>query len=305
MTDEQQEQQQVKVKGPGAILKEAREKLGLSAADIANKLHLKVINILALETDEYDTTISMTFTKGYLKLYAKQVNVPEDVVLEALAGQHIQQKEPAKLQSFSKRVAKQANDDRLMMLTYVIVAVLIALIVIWWVQQDSSEVSSTGVSVAKNTVKASDTATLRTAQDDAQGQDTTLEPTPDDLIVSGQNTQQEFVDETVEMIEAESTAQPVIEQEAVSQDADTEGQVIELVFEFSDNCWMNLTDATGEAIAYGVKKSGRVMTVSGVSPFEVTLGAPEVVKISYDGVEVDLSSIEAGQTAKFSLPFTQ
>ena len=100
--------------------------------------------------------------------------------------------------------------------------------------------------------------------------------------------------------------------ETLSEDAD--GAVaepqdlappVELVFEFAGDCWMNLVDATGEAIAYGVKAQGRIMPVTGVPPFEVTLGAPEVVQISYNGEAVDMSRFRAGQTARFSLPFAE
>ena len=89
---------------------------------------------------------------------------------------------------------------------------------------------------------------------------------------------------------------------AMLTDANESQASIELVFTFSGDCWMNLTDATGEAIAYGVKASGRVMPVSGIPPFEVTLGAPEVVQISYNGEPVDMSGFQAGRTARFSLP---
>ncbi|GAC15147.1 RodZ domain-containing protein [Aliiglaciecola lipolytica] len=297
MTEEQQEQP-VSVKGPGAILKEAREKSGLTVGDIANKLHLKANIIAAIESDEYDPKISMTFTKGYLKLYAKQVQVKEEVVLEAFASQYEQEKEPAKLQSFSKRVAKQANDDRLMLITYGIVAAMLALVVIWWLQQDSSDNS---VSNPVSTVETTDTA--QTFEEPELSE----QPTADDLIISAQIEQDNAAEIEESNLQPEDTvSEPdtielATEETTEQQTADLKN--IELVFEFSENCWMNLVDATGEAIAYGVKKQGRVMTVSGVAPFEVTLGAPQVVQISYDGVQVDMSRFDAGKTAKFSLPF--
>lgn len=65
---------------------------------------------------------------------------------------------------------------------------------------------------------------------------------------------------------------------------------------------MNLVDATGEAIAFGIKKSGRVMPVSGIPPFEVTLGKPQYVSISYAGETVDMSQFDGTRTAKFNLP---
>ncbi|MEP4889901.1 MAG: RodZ domain-containing protein [Aliiglaciecola sp.] len=309
MTVEQQEQP-VNVKGPGAILKEAREKLGLKSLDIANKLHLKVNIIESIESDEYDPKISMTFTKGYLKLYAKQVNVDEQVIVEAFASQTEIEKEPAKLQSFSKRVAKQASDDRLMLITYGIIAALLALVVIWWLQQDSSDntnIETTQLAEPIAEQVATDVSTEDNLPDSALETELSEEPTADDLIISAQISEE--VDDASEQNEINEDDVVVAD---LAQQADVEiatdepqnpANQIELVFEFSDNCWMNLKDATGEAIAYGVKKQGRVMTVSGVAPFEVTLGAPSVVQIRYDGVLVDMSRFEAGKSAKFSLPF--
>ncbi len=330
------EQPKAPIIGPGAILKAARENSGLSKADIARKIHLKLVNIETIEADDYDPSISLTFTKGYLKLYAKQVGVAEKEVLDAFAALNVEQKDPAKLQSFSKRVAKQTNDDRLMMITYLIIAAVVALVVIWWLQQDNSESANVPVSEPAPTVSTSQANQVPASQDDAE--EAFDEATPDDLIVSAQiaeeqaqdivDANQGLVDSTQELT---STTQdlPSLDAEAVtldeSQQADVESllsdpvdalgdeqsddeseqsETTELVFTFADNCWMNLVDATGEAIAYGVKKSGRVMTVSGVAPFEVTLGAPQVVSISFDGVPVDMSRFSPGATAKFALPFS-
>ena len=47
------------------------------------------------------------------------------------------------------------------------------------------------------------------------------------------------------------------------------------------------------------------MSVSGVPPFEVTLGAPHVVQIDYDGDAVDMSGFDPKRTAKFYLPMQE
>lgn len=315
MSNEQKpkkEQPKPTVLGPGAILKAAREKNGLTVLDISRKLHLKLINIESIEADEFDPSVALTFTKGYLKLYARQVNVAESDVLEAFASLNVEEKEPAKLQSFSKRVAKQTNDDRLMMITYFIIAAVAALVVIWWLQQDSAEVAQAPVTQAP-VAQAREAA----AKDVSAPIIEEAEPTPDDLIVSAQFEQaSEVVDQQLEselptVDVAESTAnanliEPIAQNQVdLNEPESAQADSIELVFEFADNCWMNLVDSTGEAIAYGVKKSGRVMTVSGFSPFEVTLGAPQVVSIIYDGVPVDMSRFSPGATVKFSLPFSE
>lgn len=305
MSEEQQEYKH-DVQGPGAILKAARVKAGLSVADIASKLHLKVINIEAIEDDNYDPSISLTFTKGYLKLYAKQVGVTEAEVLSAFEQHHTQDKEPAKLQSFSKRVAKQANDDRLMMITYAIIAVVVALVVMWWLQQDTADATDSSVDKISAPLTASERSGVNT--------DLATERTDADTDVALANEVNDLAVQSIEDAatdDADSQDLPydesanAAELQGVQVPQNDEVKAIELVFQFSDNCWMNLTDGTGEAIAYGVKKSGRIMTVSGIPPFEVTLGAPEVVSISYDGVAVDMTRFGAGTTAKFTLPFTQ
>jgi cytoskeleton protein RodZ len=74
------------------------------------------------------------------------------------------------------------------------------------------------------------------------------------------------------------------------------------VFTFSGDCWVNIYDASGERIAWGIKKSGYVMSVEGVAPLEVTLGKPELAIIEFNGQLVDLSGFNAGNIAKFTLP---
>ncbi|MCW9000294.1 MAG: DUF4115 domain-containing protein, partial [Kangiellaceae bacterium] len=77
--------------------------------------------------------------------------------------------------------------------------------------------------------------------------------------------------------------------------------VIDTEFVFTGDCWVQVKDANGEVIAVGVKKSGKIMPLTGVAPFDVILGEPSVVKITLNGEEFDLSSFGPGQTAKFVL----
>ena len=101
-------QQEENTPSPGAMLKARREKLGLSQQDIADKLFLKSKQINDLESDIIDEKSSVTFTKGYVRNYAKQLGMNSHEVIEAFERYHNQTSVPSseKLQSFSKRVAK-------------------------------------------------------------------------------------------------------------------------------------------------------------------------------------------------------
>ncbi len=82
----------------------------------------------------------------------------------------------------------------------------------------------------------------------------------------------------------------------------SESATSELVFTFEQDCWVKVTDATGNDVAYGVKKAGRVMPVRGVAPFAVVLGAPQGVSIEINGSPVDISGLPTNRTARFSVP---
>ncbi len=369
--------EEVEFVGPGEMLKVAREKQGLTLDDVADKLHLRVSIIAGLEDDQYSTEISATFTKGYLKLYSKLLGLDDKLVLDAYKKLGKLEKEPAKLQSFSKKVARQASDQRLMMVTYLVLAIVIALVIAWWLQQDegpfdsiisrSSEVKEEVVAEPTPKPAKEDTQTQDLAESFSSSEINNQEPVieePDSLTESAldQNDTVEAAEpdsidaadiqqETEAPIESETVAtenanEPELvgavsddtaeigietsdisaqnnepEQDAVDSFTNTNTDVVEqvigdeattnlglpvdLVFQFAGDCWMKLTDATGEDVAYGIKKSGRVMPVSGIPPFEVVLGAPEVVQISYQGEPVDMTQFRAGYTARFTLPLTQ
>lgn len=337
---EEQQQEEIAMPGPGEILKKARQAAGLSAEDIAGKIRLKKALIEDIEQDNYDINISLTFIKGYLKLYAKQVSVSEETIVNAFEKLNTQKKEPAKLQSFSRRFSHQANDDKLMLVTYLIVAVVIALVVAWWFQQSDSETSTNNAQTSTTTSKhvatkfeePADVVENQSTDTNVTGKEELdvvenappiivtdspepLNPSPEPLNVSSEsaNISSESVtstDNTVEESQTRNTEAanqgPEIEQAIESEVAAvSDAALVEVVFEFAEDCWMNLADATGENIAYGVKTKGRVMAVTGIPPFVVTLGAPEVVKISYAGQSVDMSFINPGRTAKFDLPLSE
>jgi len=86
--------------------------------------------------------------------------------------------------------------------------------------------------------------------------------------------------------------------------SEAEVTLTNVTFTFSGDCWVNISDATGERIAWGVKKLGYVMKISGQAPFNVTLGKPELVAIKFSEEIIDMSQFNVGNIAKFTLPVT-
>ncbi len=123
---------------PGRQLVAGRKALGLTQQQIADRLHLRLSSVQAVEKDELEEGVSVTFNKGYVRLYAKLVQLDIQPLLDAYDRIHVQDNKPAKLQSFSRRVTREAHDHRWNMVTIVVVILVLGSVVGWWVQQSDS-----------------------------------------------------------------------------------------------------------------------------------------------------------------------
>lgn len=75
------------VRGPGQTLRAAREGMGLSLAEAARQMRLSLRQVEALEADDYARLPSAIFVRGFLRNYAKLLQIDAEPLLrEALAG---------------------------------------------------------------------------------------------------------------------------------------------------------------------------------------------------------------------------
>lgn len=359
----------IEVVSPGQMLAQARESLNMSQQTVADKLNFRVTLVKAIENDQFDKSLPATFNRGYLKNYAKLVEVSISDILASYESLNIAEKQGAELQSFSKQTEKQAESNRLMWVSYFILLLLIGSSIMWWVQDakkneatsailgnESTNLTNTSngnsastlvdeekVDTAQQTIESDevnlDEASLKTSPtlDEEQAKveqqldaekTTTLSET---LKLQTPNTELTEVNEqdnaaenaeitlnnddniqpSVTELASESNtavdlAQPVaIEDEIAPEQLIDYGEIEFAEFTFSGDCWVNIYDATGERIAWGIKKAGYVMNISGQAPFKVTLGKPELVSIEYQNEAFDMSQFSRGNIAKFSLPAEQ
>lgn len=340
----------IEVVGPGQMLVDARTSMGLSQQDVADKLNFRVALVKDIEEDKFDKSLPSTYNRGYLRNYAKLVNIPVDEVLSSYEMLGVAAVQGAEMQSFSKITEKQAQNNRLMWISYLILAILVGSTLVWWLQDmniaselsTAPQTNSTAVQKTENT-SVSDADTL--AANSASGniiakkaaerttektEDSALQMTkdgneqngndsPSDIVATAQittsglttnnkNSQlslpanalnaQTQVSDLADVNEASSAVNqtPLVETQTSGEAA------VPVIFTFAGDCWVNIYDATGERIAWGVKKSGYVMAISGVAPLKITLGKPELVQINFAGQDVDMSQFNAGNIAKFNLP---
>ncbi|SFN23125.1 cytoskeleton protein RodZ [Formivibrio citricus] len=69
----------------GAMLRAAREAKGLSVAEVAEKLKLSQRQIMALEADDFASLPGNTFIRGFVRNYARCLDLDPQLLLEQLA----------------------------------------------------------------------------------------------------------------------------------------------------------------------------------------------------------------------------
>ena len=67
----------------GSTLRKSREVLGLDINQAAEAVHLDVSVIVALESDDFDSLPSRVFVQGYIRNYAKLLDIDERPILDA------------------------------------------------------------------------------------------------------------------------------------------------------------------------------------------------------------------------------
>lgn len=118
----------------GLLLKQARLDLGMTDEEVAARLKLRVSVVREIEAMHGEQGQITTFTRGYIRSYAKLVGLDVDYLLNS--NHEACQVEPVEhqLQSFSKKARDEQLDNRVMVLTWFIFAVVLGITMFWWWQ---------------------------------------------------------------------------------------------------------------------------------------------------------------------------
>ncbi|MFO7994144.1 MAG: DUF4115 domain-containing protein [Marinobacter sp.] len=97
-----------------------------------------------------------------------------------------------------------------------------------------------------------------------------------------------------------SAPEPAFE-ESAEPDAAAVNARLEMAF--SDECWVQVTDSTGNRLVGSLQRNGDTIEVSGRVPIEVIVGAVDAIQsIRFDGEPVDMSSFRVvNNRAEFTL----
>jgi cytoskeleton protein RodZ len=310
----------------GVRLRNAREQLGLSQQAVAERLCLKVSTVRDIEEDKAPADLASTFLRGYIRSYAKLVHIPEEELLPMMEKQApVRAAKVAPMQTFSLGKRRKKRDGWLMSFTWLVLFVVIGLTGAWWWQnhkaqqeeittmadQSSIELNNSAndgaQSVPLNTDSSStavEPQTAATPTPDAAQAPTADQPAQapvDNAVVSPS---QANVDTTTPAATATNTAPSLPSDPAgvATPAADPNA----LVMNFTADCWLEVTDATGKKLFSGLQRKDGNLNLAGQAPYKLKIGAPSAVQIQFQGKPVDLSRfIRTNQVARLTLDAEQ
>ncbi|MDQ8591293.1 cytoskeleton protein RodZ [Klebsiella aerogenes] len=309
----------------GARLRNAREQLGLSQQAVAERLCLKVSTVRDIEEDKAPADLASTFLRGYIRSYARLVHIPEEELLPMMAKQApIRAAKVAPMQSFSLGKRRKKRDGWLMSFTWLILFVVIGLSGAWWWQdhkaqqeeitsmadQSTSDLNSSdsgSQSIPLDTSSANNAPDTTAANANSAPVDTSTAPAPSAPAATSAPVDNNAVvapsQANVDTAAAAPAAPaPTSALPTDQANAATTASAQDLVMNFSADCWLEVSDATGKKLFSGLQRKGGNLNLSGQAPYKLKIGAPAAVQIQYLGKPVDLSRfIRTNQVARLTL----
>lgn len=276
--EQKQETTQIDV---GGILRHARERVGMSVEDVAARLKFAPRQITALEEGNFDQLPEPAFVRGFVRSYARLLQLDETALLKALPSaapaQEALVEKAAKPDVVPREFAASAQNIR--WLAGALVVALVLGILAW--QHDGtqappkpqvSEKTETETKTAAEPEIAG-VAPAASAPVAAPLVAAVVAPPPAPAALASPN----------------STQAPASSVAANKDNARKRvGRLVRL--EFDEDSWVEVKDANGKLLLSMLGKQGTTQGVSGPVPLSVTVGNAKGVRLYYKGQAVDLES---------------
>lgn len=311
----------------GRTLRETREHLGMSVADVANQIKFAPRQIEALEADDFQHLPEATFLRGFIRSYAKILQLDAQPLLAALPQTKAASMElaPASVGVPFPGAPSLLRQNQFWLYAAALLAVIAGGFALWNfmspLQQPEVEqvetplplpaevqiipvtpvpdASMTAPAVA-DMPKRRSTATkaqssvpatkTQAAGDESQVQAT--KPVPKSVAPSTiQPAKPETRPETEPETKPESepvTITPAPTAKSATQ-SDKLPPVTQLRLEFGEESWTEIKDRDGKIISSQVNPAGSELTVYGRAPFTMLIGHGFAARLYHQGKQVDLT----------------
>jgi cytoskeleton protein RodZ len=285
-------------KGPGERLRAARVAAGIPLERVANDLHLHPELLEALERDIYGQMPGRVFARGYLRNYARLVELDPDQILaaydalfpapdEADGGLHrVVSGQPL-------RSSVDSGHGFVRIVTWGIVLGLIVLLLIWWQGYLTLPgLTSTSPQPAPDvTLPAGAETSSPAMQRDVAAQLAETPPARSEAGAAPAPVPEAARPATV-------AAEPARPAPAAESPA---GPAPKVVLQVTARTWAEVVDASGQFKLNGTFERGYTKTLGGEPPYRISIGNVNGARITVDGEPLDLKPHFNGRLVRLTL----
>jgi cytoskeleton protein RodZ len=273
----------------GERLRAGRERAGLSAAAAAEKLHLDIKVIEALEADRFAELGASVYVRGHLRRYADFVGEAGAELVSSYTARESRPPPPDLTQI--PQAERRADARRLLTPVVGLSCAAVLLLAIWAVLARSHGNSEAPVeSSAPTAAVVPDRSTLPGPADGGVAPAGGVTQAPAELPSPASGGPVAVTDA--------ADAQPP--RDASAETPPAPPRETRLKLNLTNDSWVEIYDARGERLFYDVASAGSVQSVSGRGPLRVVLGNAAGVGVEVDGRvrEIPGSAID-GEGARF------
>jgi cytoskeleton protein RodZ len=289
-----------KVQSIGQVLQAARLVHGMNIQDVARQLRLAARQVKAIEEDDHSKFPSRTFLHGFIRNYAKLVQVDTvefshllQQTLPLVSSQAISY--PVEGTAFTS-IHKQSRSSPILVWG----AVLASMLLIYEVYRGGGEDQQSDVNVEIGTMAENMT---KSETEDKQA----VEKTQLQLPLAVKSIDPDAVQLTEEEGMAQQknnnlfSTQQIATQTVATHEPVKNGEGV-IHFVFDEESWVEVIDAEGKKILSRTNLGNTEKMVYGKPPFSLTIGNAANVKLDYNSKSVNLTPyIRNGGVARLSL----
>jgi cytoskeleton protein RodZ len=305
---------------PGTMLREARERLGLSVADAAAQTKLAMRQIEALEADDYGQLPEMAFVRGFVRSYARILHLDEQPLLAALPEAKISaQVSPTSVEVPFPDARSPQMQNLIWLGAALLLSVLVVVFAVW-------HYTSPGESVASKETARAETAQAEIAlpaqmqvipasavaetpeppakQPEAPAPAPSKKQSPTPVAV--QAVAPPVAPSAKPSVSAAPLPAPAAKPTAPTANLPAkpaEMSSASLSLKFGEESWTEVRDANGNVISSQLNPAGSELVLKGQGPLSLVVGRASSTRLSYKGKPVDLQphTSDASDVARLTL----
>ena len=303
----------------GRMLREAREKLGLTVAEVAGQIKFAPRQIEALEADDFKQLPEIAFLRGFVRSYAKILRLDAEALLANLPQPKAVVAELTTVPA--TMLFPNAQSDRQQNLVWLSAAALLALVVVgfsYWhfksppkhaKEAVKEQVTQQSIELPKEQAlelpKAQSTEQSEAAQAEAPverlpGAKMLAEPlvlkssTIEPMVHAAPKVRSSGAASSVREAKTQAAKRSAAAKAASVPSAGSVtpsgaiGETAELLLVFGEESWTEIKDKDGNILSSQVNPPGSELRVEGNPPFAMLIGHAASASLFFQGREVDL-----------------